>query len=195
MRCRVKVSVPFLALVCLLFVLDKNGALLYTLLAMAVHETAHIFAIKLCGGTVEEVGIRVFGMKIEVPELALMPYKKEIIIAAAGPLAGIICALLCLAAARILKTTVLDYFIGINVVITLINLIPVYPLDGGRIVLSASLLMFGERTGYAISHILAVISVAGMFSLCAVCAMHNALNPTLAIFSMYIAVCSITCRA
>lgn len=195
MKCKIRVSLPFLILVCALFVLDKNGVLFYTLLAAALHEAAHILAIKCCGGTLEKIEIRAFGVRIEVPELALMPYKKEIIIAAAGPLAGLLCAFICIAAARLFNFPPPSYFIGINIVIAAINLIPVYPLDGGRIALSAFLLLFGERAGYTAAHVLAIFAVASMFSLCVICALNNSLNPTLAIFSVYIAVCSVTRRA
>ncbi len=191
---RFSVSIPFCLLIAVLWLLDLGGAFLPTFLAIVIHELGHIAAIKACGGTIERLDIKIFGAKIHVPELSLMSYGKEITIAAAGPAAGLLAAGGAFAAACVLKTNAFDFFIGVNIAITAINLIPVYPLDGGRIVLSGLLSLFSVRAAYAVAYAVSIISVAAMFSLCIALAMKGMLNPTLALFAGYIAICSITRR-
>ncbi len=186
---KLKVSIPFLCLMAFLYVMDFRNVLLPTLAAIFAHELSHIAAIHFCGGTVDLIDIRAFGIRVNVPELRFMSYKREIIIAAAGPLAGIILASCAIATAKFLNIEGLDYFIGVNVVVTAINLIPVYPLDGGRIVLSALLMLFPVRFAYTVSYILAILSVSVLFALCAATATIGELNPSLVIFSIYIALC------
>ncbi len=188
---KIKVSIPFVLLIAAMYILDSGNVFMPTFFAVIIHELSHIMAIFLCGASIDTVDIRAFGIRVNVPELSCMPYKKEIIIAAAGPLAGIITASLGFAAANILHTAILDYFIGVNILITAINLIPVYPLDGGRIILGAMLQYLPVRGAYTVSYILAIVSIGTLFGLCAFLALRNALNPSLVIFTAYIALCGI----
>ena len=174
-----------------MLVLDDKGIFIPTFLAVFIHELAHIAAVRIYGGTIERIDVRVFGIRVNVPELRFLPYKKEIIIAAAGPIAGIATAIVSALAADLFGLKNADYFVGINIVITAINLIPVFPLDGGRMVLSLLLLNFSVRAAYVISYILNILSVSAWFSLCVILALRGVLNPSLVIFSAYVAFCGI----
>ncbi|MBQ6902609.1 MAG: hypothetical protein IJN71_06350 [Oscillospiraceae bacterium] len=188
---KIRVSIPFVCLVALMYIFDCRNVFLPTFIAVALHEFSHIAAARVCGGTIDFVDIRAFGIKVNIPELSMMSYGKEIIIAAAGPAAGIITAVSAVAAARILKTDSFSYFIGVNALITAINLIPVYPLDGGRIALSLNLMIFSMRTAYFISYVLSLVSIATLFAICTYLAINGMLNPSLVIFSVYITACGI----
>lgn len=191
---KINISLPFLVLLAILYIMDRNMAFLPTLIAVCIHEFSHIIAIKLCGGTVKKIDIRAFGIKIDVPELQYISYRREIIIAAAGPAAGIITAVCASAAARFFDIEFLRFFSGINLVISAINLIPVYPLDGGRIVLSLMLSVFSLRAAYFVSYAMTLLSVGILSGMCIALASCNLLNPSLLIFSLYIAVCGINFR-
>ncbi len=188
---KVRISFPFCILISVMYALDFGKVFLPTFIAVSLHETAHILAIYLVGGKIDRISIRARGISVNVPNMEYMPYVKEIIIAAAGPLAGILTAGLTYATANVLKLHSLGFFIGINIVITAINLIPVYPLDGGRIVLSLLLKFFTVRSAYIISYILAVLAVGVLVGLCTVFAYYGKLNPSLVIFSGYVALCGI----
>ncbi len=190
-KTKIKVSIPFVLLIAVMYILDSGNVFIPTFFAVIIHELSHIAAIFLCGASIDVIDIRAFGIRVNVPELSCRPYKKEIIIAAAGPLAGIITASLGFAAANLLHTAIFDYFIGVNVLITAINLIPVYPLDGGRIVLGTILQHIPVRAAYTISYILAIVSIGTLFGLCTFLAFRDAINPSLVIFTAYIALCGI----
>lgn len=95
--------------------------LLSMLLAAFFHELCHIIAIKLLGGRVASLRIGIGGAMIETE----IPGKgRELISTLAGPL-GSFCLL---AVCRIFpKLAICSCIQG------LFNLLPVYPLDGGRI--------------------------------------------------------------
>lgn len=190
----IKISLPFFALITILYIFDRNAAFLPTFFAVCIHELSHIVAIKLCGGNIKKIDIRAFGIRIDVPELEYISYGREIIIAAAGPVAGIITAVCASAAARAFGIEILGFFSGINLVISAINLIPVYPLDGGRIVLSLALSLFSLRAAYIICYIMTLISVGVLSGLCIMLACFRLLNPSLLVFAVYIAVCGINYR-
>ena len=192
---KMRISIPFVLLLASLYALDFGKVFTPTFFAVLIHESAHILATRLCGGTVSSIDIRIFGIRAEVPELRLMPYKREIIIAAAGPLAGIVTAGCAAVTANLFAVTGLNYFIGMNLVVSAINLIPVYPLDGGRIVLSTALSLFSLKFAYILCRTFAFLAISGLFLLCAVLGVEGTLNPSLMIFSLYIAVCGIRFRS
>ena len=190
----IKISIPFLILLAILYIMDINAAFLPTLIAVCIHELAHIIAIKFCGGTVKKVDVRAFGIRIDVPELQFISYSREIIIAAAGPAAGIITAVCASAAARFFDVGFLNFFSGVNLVISAINLIPVYPLDGGRIVLSLALSFLSLRAAYFINYVMTLLSIGMLSGLCVTLMFCDLLNPSLLVFSLYIALCGINFR-
>ena len=188
---KIKVSLPFCILVSVMYVLDFGRFFVPVFLAVSIHELSHILAIKLLGYKVERADVRAFGISVKVEGLEYIPYTKEIIIAAAGPLAGVVTASLSLGAAKIFGIYSLVYFAGINIVITAINLLPVYPLDGGRIVLCTLAKFLTHRAAYTVSYALSILSAGVLFGLCAYFASVGSLNPSLVIFSSYVALCGI----
>lgn len=90
------------------------------LLAGMFHELCHAAAVLLCGGKIYSLRIGIHGAAMDVPP---MPYRHELLCALAGPLGGF----LLLPLAKWIPRTVL-----FAVFHSLYNLLPVYPMDGGR---------------------------------------------------------------
>ncbi len=188
---KLTISLPFCILISVMYLLDFGKVFVPVLLAVLLHESAHILVIRLMGYEIEKVDVRAFGISVKVEGIEYIPYTKEIIIAAAGPLAGIVTACVFLVAAKSFGIYSLGYFAGVNIVITAINLLPVYPLDGGRIVLCTLAKFMAHRVAYTIAYILSILSAGALFGLCAYFASVGELNPSLVIFSSYVAICGI----
>lgn len=90
------------------------------LAAACVHELGHLIAIWMCGGRVWEICVEPSGAKMETEPLEP---REELICALAGPLTG---GILCLFWRWIPRMAVCA------AVQTAFNLLPVFPLDGGR---------------------------------------------------------------
>lgn len=122
-------AVILLALLCYLAPLRAAGAFL---LAVTVHELGHLGAITLCGGRLRGLCLGTGGAVIQVE--GLRP-GQELFCALAGPGAG----LLLLAFGKLLPVTAL-----VALCHSLYNLLPIYPLDGGR-ALRCALAPLGEQ--------------------------------------------------
>lgn len=108
-----------LALMLLLFPLKFLAGVL---IAALVHECGHLLAIRLTGGQVLSIRLRAGGAEIE---MAPMNPGKEALCALAGPVMG---------ALTIFAWNWFPELAVAGLVQTVFNLIPVYPLDGGRLV-------------------------------------------------------------
>lgn len=115
----------------LLYFFDETGLVGAAVLPVVAHELGHFLAIRSCG-------FRVLGLHLGVADLR-MDYAggadrgQELYILLAGPLLGLVYAL---AAARLGTSLGSSFWVisgGISLVLSLFNLLPALPLDGGRI--------------------------------------------------------------
>ncbi|AWB47017.1 Zn-dependent protease [Paenibacillus sp. CAA11] len=109
---------------------------LFALFGMVfVHELGHVAAARMLGVTVISVQLLPFGGVAIMEDSGNLTARKEIVIALAGPLQN----LWMIGAGLLLKTlglwsgSSLDYFIEANLILVMFNLLPVLPLDGGKI--------------------------------------------------------------
>jgi len=134
----------FLSLMLLLLPLQWIAA---AMAAAAFHEFCHWLAVRLCGGDVSTIRLDVFGARMDI--LPMSP-GRELFCALAGPVG----ALLLLPLGRWFPRTVVC-----AVFHSLYNLLPVYPLDGGRALRCGALLLFSPPRAAMLCR-----SVQGVFS-------------------------------
>ncbi len=111
------------------------------------HELAHAFAAARLGYKLNRVVLMPYGAVIDV-DVRRLSFKDELFVALCGPLANLLTALLFVAIWWLYPTvyafTDTAYYASLT--IALVNLLPAYPLDGGRI-LNAALVTAFERMG------------------------------------------------
>lgn len=106
--------------------------------AVALHEGAHWTMARLLGCSISSIKIMPYGCSAEL--CGLPDAFDELLIAFAGPLCSIVVFLGC----RLIDNDAALEFAKANVYIAAVNLLPAYPLDGGR-VLSALLTVKGKQ--------------------------------------------------
>lgn len=137
---KIKISTVFCAMVCILGWL--NAVLCgWFLLGMLVHELGHLVVLRLCGVPVGGIRIGVCGAVIET---GWMAYGKEIVCAAAGPAVNI------LIGASVLRAE--PEFGLVNLALAAVNLLPFYPMDGGRMLRAVLLLCCSQEWAERIVH-------------------------------------------
>lgn len=124
---RIEISSGFVLLAAVLFYLDEGIGLLFPgLLACAFHELGHILAIRMLGGRTEQLKLTAAGAELILDGRYPLSYVREMAAAFAGPAASLLCAWGATRAKCYLAA-------GLNLTAGIFNLLPMYPLDGGRI--------------------------------------------------------------
>lgn len=100
--------------------------------ALFLHEWGHALTARGLGARVEGMELYPFGACVQVEEGG--SHREELLIALAGPLCGTVAAGVTLLCMELFPgaAAILTPFFRYNLGLSLINLLPGYPLDGGR---------------------------------------------------------------
>ncbi len=150
------------------------GALWWLLLSYAVlllHELAHYFMAKRLKIACRGVVIQPFGVTIRLLDNRITEPYSEVLLCAAGPAVNLGVAA-CLYFACNLQNANLHYLFVSNLSIAAVNLLPILPLDGGRIVKAYLTARLGLVRAIQITEIVTWFFVLGV-GLCAVLALWN----------------------
>ncbi len=124
---RLELNPGFLLLAAALYFIGGGSALTAFLTAALAHELGHLAAIFITGAQVRDIRFTAFGPVIEYG--GSLTSRQEAGIVAAGPVAGLLFAAVCLLSGR----AYFAYVGAIALLASLFNLLPVYPMDGGRL--------------------------------------------------------------
>ena len=152
MRIRIDLKI-FIFLI--LFILTRQIEIYALMMVFAIiHELGHMFSGILLGLKIEKMELMPYGVIVSF-RLTTKDYNnkikngnllelKKIIVVIAGPLTNLLIAIITyyLDIGEELKALV----VYSNILLLLFNLIPVYPLDGGRILKSILHILFGKKT-------------------------------------------------
>ncbi len=128
------------------------------LLPLMVHELGHVAALRL-------LGLRVYGFRAELRGFCI-DYGgpggrwSDAIAALAGPVAGMIYWGLVRQLCRYSDCTWLPLSGGISLILSLFNLLPALPLDGGRVLLCVATEMLGQEKGQRLSRVVGYVTAA-----------------------------------
>lgn len=116
-KCRITIDFSFILVLSFATLFDVRN-LLYLLLFSGIHELSHLLALLLCGGKPDSLRFSFYGLALRYE--SNISKTREFFVILAGPLANLILYL-------ILRD-------DINLILFSLNILPVYPLDGGRLV-------------------------------------------------------------
>ena len=162
-----RISPFFILLVALMLYFGDWLVLIFQAIAIAAHEFAHALVAKKRGYKLDKLKLAPYGAVLSGETHSLKP-KDEILIALAGPAVNLILAALTVAAWWLwpYSYAYTDNFVYINLYMALFNLLPIYPLDGGRVLLGALSVKFKRQKVYKLMRIAGIVAsviFAGLF--------------------------------
>lgn len=142
----------------LLILTGYSSIILPYLIAIILHELGHAFVAKKLGYRLDKIWILPFGACLSFEEFSFNP-KDEIKIAFAGPIVNILLIVSVMALWWFYPITyVYTYTFALsNFSIAVFNLLPAYPLDGGRILAGYLRMTYKSEKVYKIICLLNII--------------------------------------
>ena len=152
------VSPGFLLLAAAVYFAGGVGALAAFWAAALAHELGHLAAMFMAGVTIRGIRVTACGPVIEYG--GALDRRQEAGILAAGPVAGLLFAVLCF----VTDIPFLCYTGAIALLAALFNLLPVLPMDGGRLAQYALETALPERTAAVILRVTGTLCALGVLA-------------------------------
>lgn len=131
---KLRVHPLFLVMLILAGIMGDFIIVIKFLIVVFLHEYAHAFVAKKLGYALNKCVLMPYGVGLSLCQNFTSP-DDEVKIAVAGPLFNFCCAFLLIAFWWIFPSTfsLTNDFVFINIIVGVFNLLPAYPLDGGRV--------------------------------------------------------------
>lgn len=162
----IRIRFHFSALFLALFVVWQLGlvaglivsGILYVLITM--HELAHAKTGEWYGVRTKDITLHTLGGVAQMEDIDSLTPKQEMVIAAMGPISNFLAAIAIAFIASIVGVNLLDlksmvtlfvplvlfYAFWTNVMLGVFNLVPAFPMDGGRILRAALSIILKDKT-------------------------------------------------
>lgn len=182
----VKISFLFVAFVTAMIFIDKTGLVLPLILAVSVHESAHLLMMKKYGVSPKEVTL--IPGAIQIVNYHTITRRNENVILLAGPLSNLLLFLLFLGAYSLTKNTATMRFCAVQLVIFAFNLIVAKGLDGGTLFLNICAEKFGENLARILLNIFSFLSAFFIAMIGIYYLLNGTANISIFILAIYILV-------
>jgi len=188
---KVKISPFFWIFAVIMFLFGNGGEFIVYFIMVVFHEMAHAEVARRYGYALSTINLMPYGASLTGSFESLRP-SDEIKIALAGPMANIIIAIVCVA---LWWLAPISYFFTLpivycNISLALFNLLPIFPLDGGRVLLAFLSQKYPRQMIYRKLKIVGIV-VGIIFSLLFIASIFVVINPTFAIIALFVIISTI----
>ena len=181
-----RISPLTLMLMAAFIVIDGSWFALYAVLCALWHQSFHIIALKILGGSTRSVTVSQYGIGLKTTQLS---YKHEAAVALAGPLASLAAFVFFAALARFFIFSEVTVFLTIsNLAVFAVNVLPVYPLDGGRAMHCFFCMKFDMQKAGRLTKIISVIFLLPLAVFSVIILIRTGYNLSLMLICIYLAI-------
>ena len=186
----ISISVLFCVLIAFLLIVDSSGLMSISLLTVVLHEFGHLICMKRLNCSPKALNLSIFGIFIVSPSV-YSNNKEKALVAISGPIVNLITCVLFLIIYSIFKIEILLIVSAVNLLYALFNLLPIVGLDGGTVMQSTLIKIFGVEKGKKISVIVSFFTVFIVITLGVFILINNIYKPTLLLLGIYLFVLNI----
>jgi len=133
--------------------------LLVILTLVFIHELGHFIAAKFYKWKISHIKLWVFGGVLVTEEYSHKPLREQLIVTLSGPFQHIILYFIIFLCSyyNIFSVSLIDLLLTYNTMILLFNFIPIWPLDGGRVLFILFCARFPYRKAFTRTIITSII--------------------------------------
>ncbi|MCL2234304.1 MAG: site-2 protease family protein [Firmicutes bacterium] len=152
-----------------------------------LHELAHAYVAKKLGYSLNKLKLAPYGAQL-TGSIEGIKWQHEAMIALAGPIINIMFAFVFVALWWVFPVTYLfsNVFVTTSVFTAIFNLIPIYPLDGGRALLAILSSRLSRKKAYRILKVFGVIFAVILNVMSVIVLIFGHINPSFILVSLFI---------
>lgn len=181
-----RISPLMLMLMAAFIVIDGTWFALYAVLCALWHECWHIIVLRIMGAGSCAVSFRQYGISLKT---GVLSYSREAAAALAGPAASLAAAVVFAAVSRYAAFTETTVFLTFsNFALFAVNILPVYPLDGGRALHCLLCLKLNIAAAVRVTRIISVIFLLPLAVFSVIILIRTGYNLSLVIICIYLAI-------
>lgn len=185
----IKIDLKIFLFIFLFLITSQIEMYILLMIFAIIHELGHVLAGLILKFKPKEIRLTPVGLQVsfsidsieynEKVNRAKVLNIKKALIALAGPLTNLLISssiiLFGMLYKKIQYTYIYQIVIYANLLIALFNLIPIYPMDGGRVLKEVLQIIFGKKKAYKITYIISktVLILLTMLSSIAILYVHN----------------------
>lgn len=134
------------------------------LIIVLIHELGHYFMANYFKWRIHSIMLWVFGGVMDTDEHGNRPIREDVFVTIAGPLQHILIyiALFFLSSFTLLPEAILDLIFYYNTMILLFNLIPIWPLDGGKLLMLIGSRFYPFKRAYYATILISLVLTVGI---------------------------------
>jgi stage IV sporulation protein FB len=172
---KIELHYSFFLLLCMIILSGNSEFGVASAVFSFLHEIAHKTTAKFLGYTPEKISMGLFGGILHIREGFVKPLD-ELLIHLAGPFFNIVTAALLYGVYAFFPVSWIEPVILANLVLGIFNLMPFYPLDGGKIIDLYLAIFLGYGRSQKISRFFSIIFSLFLFLLGIYLVQYNVLN-------------------
>jgi stage IV sporulation protein FB len=151
----------------LLFLLLPIKLVIAIFISVLIHEIAHSYVAKKLGYNTKSIILDFLFGSANIEGDFTKSHKDSIKISIAGPISNLLLSVFSILIATTVEgTTLYDnllYFASINIIFFIMNMIPIFPLDGGRISKGILSLILGDKIGRISNGVISLVITSLIF--------------------------------
>ncbi len=178
------ISFLFVAVITVMLATDKTGLALPVILAVAIHEVGHLFAMWLLESAPKS--IRLIPASVQITRSINGKYKNDILIALSGPIINLVLFATLYVNFLAFKNETVLYYSLINLIVGVFNLLPVTGLDGGTALFSLLAKKFDINRRLLILRIVTLIMAFAVTFLAVTLTIRGQINISVYIVAIYL---------
>lgn len=186
----IKFNKYFVPYIIILFLVGFRGKLVIAFLFVILHEFSHYLTARKLGFSGLHIEILPFGAALKLKNLDDASIEEDLVISIAGPSINFILAVIFYLLLKNSYTSELNILFMTNLSLGMFNLIPAFPLDGGRILRDILSKKFTYRKASQITVFVSIISGMIILIVYFILFCYGINNLNLILISFFILSCS-----
>ena len=187
----IRISKLFVPYIILLMILGFKGELIIAFVFVFIHELVHYLTARILGFSGFDIEILPIGAVLKVKDLEEASPKEDLIISVSGPLLNLLLAVIFYVLFTVFNRSSLYLIYNSNLALGIFNLIPAFPLDGGRVLRDILSIKTIYRKANEISIRVSIVLGSVFMFLYFVSVFDNKSNFNLGLISIFILISSI----